>query len=201
MKSCPGVAGGMLLSAAVLLSAACANQMEPAKRALEGIREVVNETSPDVAKYIPVELANVNVDLAELKFAQRKSDYATVLADAPTVLAGAKQLDRDAAAKKSEAMTALIVEWHTIDESLPPLVAVARARITAIAKIKRVRKDVNLATAQSDLADALMLWDKAEAAFESGAIEDAVTIVKEAKPKAEAAAAAAEPKIGLAASG
>jgi anti-sigma factor ChrR (cupin superfamily) len=92
--------------------------------------------------------------------------------------------------KRQEAAAGLLREWTTLDASLPPLVAAVRVRIDMLTKIKLPRKGIDLSRAKASIAVGDALWDKAESAFESGQLEDAVALIKDAKPKAEAAAAA-----------
>jgi hypothetical protein len=59
-----------------------------------------------------------------------------------------------------------------------------------LGKSKHLPAGVDLEAAKSGLADATSLWEKAQAAFTGGNVEDAVNAAKDTKVKAEAAAAA-----------
>jgi hypothetical protein len=168
----------------------CSRQLEPAEQALNDIQRAMTGASPDATKYIPVEFANLSVDQEELSFSFDRRDYAAVIAGAPAVLARAKRLTADAAAKKAEATKTLTIEWNTLEHSMPPLIAAVRTRIKAIPESKVRARGVHLETARSDIARATALWDKGEAVYQAGDIEDAVADVNAAKPIAEAAASA-----------
>lgn len=113
-----------------------------------------------------------------------------MLAAAPAVLTEAKGLASAAAAKKDEVMKALAAQWTELSASVPQLVTSVKTRVEALSKTRRVPKGVDLAAAKSGLGDATVLWDKAQSAFQSNRVADAVTAAKDAKAKAEAAAAA-----------
>jgi GTP:adenosylcobinamide-phosphate guanylyltransferase len=134
--------------------------------------------------------ASVQRKLADLNASFDKKDYAAVLAAAPAVLTEAKGLASAAAAKKDEVMKALISEWTGLSASVPQLVTSVKTRVEALSKTRWVPKGVDLAAPRSGLGDATVLWDKAQSAFQSNHVADAVTAAKDAKAKAEAAAAA-----------
>jgi hypothetical protein len=114
-----------------------------------------------------------------------------VLARAQAVLADAKHLATAAAAKKDEiakAQTkALNTEWSGFAASLPEMITAVKKRVDALSKPKRMPKGIDLAPARSGLGDATTEWEKAQAAFASGKVEDAVAAAKDVKSKSEAA--------------
>jgi hypothetical protein len=81
-------------------------------------------------------------------------------------------------------------EWRSLAASVPQSLSAVQTRIDALSKTKRVPKDVDLGAAKSGLADATAAWDKAQGAFKSGNLEDAVTAAKDAQGKSASAAAA-----------
>ncbi len=190
MKSPQSIASYLIVGCATLLVAACTSKMEPAKQALVDINWALAAASPDATKYIPDQVASVQGKLTDLDASYDKQDYAAVLAAAPAVLTEAKGLAAAAAAKRDEVMKALITEWTGLSASVPQLVTSVKTRVDALSKTRRVPKGVDLAAAKSGLGDATVLWDKAQAAFQSNHVADAVTAAKDAKAKAEAAAAA-----------
>jgi hypothetical protein len=178
-----------LCSAAVLI-VACANQMEPAKNALDNIDATLTAASADAQKYIPDQLANAQSKVAVLTASYDKKDYAAVVAGAPSVLAEVSALADAAAAKKDEVLKALGTEWRSLASSIPQMVTAVQTRIDVLSKAKHVPKDVDLTTARSGLTDATSTWEKAQTAFKAGNASDAVPAAKDAKSKLEAAAAA-----------
>ena len=181
---------GFLTVTAALLLAACASQMEPAQTAITGIESAISAASADAGKYIPDQLSGVQTKLADLKAAFEKKDYKTVLASAPAVLTDAQGLMAAAAMKKEEVMKALSGDWTSMAAALPQLVSAVKSRVDVLSKSKHVPAGVDLAAAKTSLADATTLWGKAQAAFSSNNVEEAVNAAKEVKAKAEAAAAA-----------
>jgi hypothetical protein len=189
----------VLLMVAMLLVAACANQMKPAQQALDGVDSAVSAAAPDAGKYMPDALTAVQGKATALKASFDKGDYRAVLIGAPAVLADAKSLAQVAAAKKEVAMKALGSQWADVASSLPKLVETVKARVDALSKARHLPKGVDLAAAKSALADATGLWAKAQAAFTAGQVEEAVNNAKDGKARAEAAAAAVKLNLSSAA--
>ncbi len=181
---------GFLAVAAVLLLGACANQMEPAQKAIAGIDSAVSAAAPDAGKYIPDQLAAVQKKLADLKTAFDSKDYATVLTGAPGVLSEAQGLLGAAMLKKDEVVKAMSAQWPAMAAAVPALVTSVTNRVAALGKSKHLPEGVDLAAAKTGIADASALWSKAQAAFAAGNIEEAVSTANDVKAKAEAAAAA-----------
>ncbi len=188
-----------LLIVAMLLFAACADQMKPAQQALDGVDSAVSAAAPDAGKYMPDALTALQSKVTDLKASFDKRDYRTVLMGAPAVLADAQSLAKVAAAKKAEAMKALGNQWTDMAASLPKLVATVKARVDALSKVRHLPKGVDLAAAKSALAEATGSWEKAQAAFTAGNVGEAVNNAKDGKAKAEAAAAAVNLKLPTAA--
>jgi hypothetical protein len=178
-----------LYSAAILI-VACANQMEPAKNALDNINATLSAASADAQKYVPDQLASAQSKVAELTAYFDKKDYAAVVTGAPAVLAEVNGLAGAAAAKKDENLKVLGNEWRSLAVSVPQSVTAVQTRIDALSKTKHVPKDIDLTAAKSGLADATSAWEMAQSAFKSGNAPDAVTAGKDAKSKLESAAAA-----------
>jgi hypothetical protein len=190
MKSNQRIAGFLTLCSIAFLFVACANQMEPAKNALDNINTTLNSVSADAQKYVPDQFAAAQTKLAALTASFEKKDYAAVVAGAPAVLAEVNGLSGAAAAKKDEMVKALGNEWRSLAASVPQSLSAVQARIDALSKTKHVPKDIDLGTAKSGLADATSAWDKAQEAFKAGNPEDAVTAAKDAQAKVTSAAAA-----------
>ncbi len=173
-----------------LALAACANQKVPATAAISGIETAINAASAEASKYVPDQLADVQSKFAALKDSLDKQDYKAVLAGAPAVLSSAQGLVAAAAAKKDEVMKAFNGDWTGLAASLPNLVSAVKSRVDILSKSKKLPAGVDLAAAKSGLEEASSLWSKAQGAFSSGNLEEAVNTAKEVKSKAEAAAAA-----------
>src|ERR1700722_7245416 len=190
MKSNQRVTGFLTLCSVAILFVACANQMEPAKNALDNINSTLNSVSADAQKYVPDQFADAQTKVAALTASFEKKDYAAVVAGAPPVFAEVNGLRGAAEATKEEMMKALGNEWRSLAASVPQSLSAVQTRIDDLSKAKRVPKDVDLGTAKSGLADATSAWDKAQEAFKAGNPADAVTAGKDAQGKVASAAAA-----------
>lgn len=190
MNSTRNITKYLTLYAAAILIVACANQMEPAKNALDNINATLAAASADAQKYVPDQLGGVQSHVAALTASFDKKDYADVVAGAPVVLTEVKGLAGAAAAKKDEILKALGNEWRSLAASIPQSVTSVQTRIDALSKAKHVPKDIDLTVAKSELAEATLAWEKAQSAFKSGDPSDAVPLAKDAKSKLDSAAAA-----------
>ena len=190
MKSNQRIIRFLTLCSVAILFVACANQLEPAKNALDNINATLNSVSADAQEYVPDQFAETQTKVAALTASFEKKDYAAVVAGAPAVLAEAQGLAGAAAAKKDEMVKALGNEWRSLAASIPQSLSAVQTRIDALSKTKHVPKDVDIGTAKSGLADATSAWDKAQESFKSGNLADAVTAAKDAQGKLASAAAA-----------
>jgi hypothetical protein len=183
--------GYALICATILVLAACAGQKEPAQKLLGDIEATVTAASSEAAKYVPDQLADVQSKLGALKASFDKQDYAAVVTGAPAVLAAAQGLATAAAAKKDEVLKALNDQWTGLAAALPGDVTAIQSRIDALSKksAKKAAAGVDLDAAKAGLADATSLWSKAQAAFASGNMDEAVSAAKDVKSKVDAVAA------------
>jgi hypothetical protein len=190
MKSNRRTTGFLTLCSVAILFVACANQMEPAKNALDNINTTLNSVSADAQQYVPDQFTDAQTKAAALTASFEKKDYAAVVAGAPAVLAEVNGLAGAAAAKKDEMVKALGNEWRSLAASVPQSLSAVQARIDALSKTKHAPRDVDVGAAKSGLADATSAWDKAQEAFKAGNPADAVAGAKDAQGKAASAAAA-----------
>jgi hypothetical protein len=179
----------LVFLAAVLL-AACAGQKEPAEKLLGEIHATVTAASTEAAKYIPDQLASVQTQLTALKASFDKQDYAAVVSGAPAVLSAAQSLATDAAAKKDEVLKALNDKWTGLAGSVPGYLTAIQNRIDFLAKKanKKAAAGIDLDAAKAGLSDAMATWSKAQAAFATGNMGEAVTTAQDVNTKAQAVA-------------
>ena len=192
----------LFLSLCIAL-AGCANQMEPAKKAIADIEAAVSAAGADAEKYIPDDLKAVNDQLAGLKAKFEQKDYAAVIAGAPAVLAkaqglvalkdtAAREVAAREAAEKQAAEQALMADWETLATTVPAAITAVDSRVTMLAKSKKLPANVTkdaLASAQTSLADAKSLWGQATSAQSAGKLGDAVMAAQQAKDKTDDALA------------
>jgi hypothetical protein len=180
-----------LISMAAIILAACAGQKEPAQKLIGEIEATVTAASSEAAKYVPDELADVQAQLGALKASYGKQDYAAVVAGAPAVLGSAQGLATAAAAKKDALLKALNDEWTGLAASVPNDVTAIQNRLDLLGKksSKKMAAGIDLDAAKSGMADATALWSKAQGAFASGNLDEAVNTAKDVKAKVTALAA------------
>jgi hypothetical protein len=179
-----------VISMAALVLAACAGQKEPAQKLIGDIESTVTAASAEAAKYVPDQLADVQTKLGDLKASFDKQDYAAVVTGGPAVLSAAQSLATAAAAKKDEVLKALNDEWTGLAGSLPGDVTAIQSRIDLLSKksSKKLAAGIDLDAAKAGLSDATSLWSKAQAAFATGNLDEAVSTAKDVKAKIDALA-------------
>ncbi|MDB6086720.1 MAG: putative peptidoglycan binding protein [Gammaproteobacteria bacterium] len=178
----------MALAAFVL--AGCSGQMEPAQRSIADVAAIVTAASPEAAKYVPDQLTDVQGKVGELKASFDTRDYAAVLERAPAVMSAAQGLAGAAAAKKAELAKALDEQWSVLAAALPGYMTALQARADVLGKKsnRKLAAGIDLDAARGGLSDAESLWSKAQAAFATGNLDEAVTTAKTVKVNLEALA-------------
>ncbi|MGA2187031.1 MAG: hypothetical protein ABSH33_00790 [Steroidobacteraceae bacterium] len=171
---------GARIALAVMLLAGCASQMEPAQRSISDIEAVVSTASGEAAKYVPDQLSNVQGKLQALKASFDKQDYAAVLAGAPAVLGEAQGLAGAAAAKKDELMRELNEQWSALAATLPDSMTAIQGRLDLLGKAssRKLAAGIDLDAARTSLSNTVSLWSKAQAAFATGNLTEAVATAK-----------------------
>lgn len=172
--------------------AACAGQKEPAQKLIADIEATVTAASAEAEKYVPDQLADVQTQLAGLKASFDKQDYAAVVAGAPAVLGAARLLATTAAAKKDEVLKALNDKWTLLAGSVPDNIIAIQQRIDFLSKKsnKKLAAGIDLDAAKAGASEASSVWSKAQAAFATGNMDEAVSTAKDVKARIDALAAA-----------
>ena len=107
-----------------------------------------------------------------------------MLETAPAVLAAARALASQAAAREAELERALRVEWTLLSQSVPAELASVAQRFDRIAAGSSVPNGVTaieVRTARSRLRDALALWDRARQEAAAGRLPEAVTLAHQVR--------------------
>jgi hypothetical protein len=191
MQSILRVGRYALITMAAITLAACAGQKEPAQKFIGDIDTTLAAASTEAAKYVPEQLADVQGRFGALRASFDRQDYAAVVAGGPAVLSSAQTLATAAAAKKDEILKTLNDEWAVLAGTLPGNVTAIQSRIDLLSKKsgKKPAAGIDLNAAKSGLSDAMSLWSKAQAAFASGNLDEAVSTAKDVKAKTDALAA------------
>jgi hypothetical protein len=165
---------------AALLLAACASQMEPAQRSISDIEAALSTAASDAAKYVPDQLTDVRRELGDLKATFDRQDYAGVLKAAPAVMERAQGLASTAAARKAELTQALGEEWSGLAARLPGYMTTIQNRIEFLAKksSRKMAAGIDLDAARGSLSEDSSVWSKAQAAFATGNLGEAVTTAR-----------------------
>jgi hypothetical protein len=179
---------------------ACGSQKEPAQLQLGEIEGTVSAASADASKYLPDRLQKVQDELNGLREEYQNKDYAAVVSGAPAVLNDAQALAAAASAAQADAVKALTEQWTRLSVSLPAEVTVLSIRIDALGKKsgKRQAAGIDLDAARAALADASSLWSKAQAAFASDNLREAVSTANTVGSKLESLAATLKLDLGTA---
>jgi hypothetical protein len=180
------------IALAVIVLAGCASQMESAQRSISDIEAIVSGASSEAAKYVPDQLTDVQSKLGDLKASFEKKDYAAVLTAAPAVMSAAQSLAGAAAAKKDELTKALNEQWSDLAAVLPGSMTAIQSRIDLLGKksSKNLAAGIDLDAARASLSSAASLWSKAQAAFATGNLTEAVTTAKTVSSNLEGLASA-----------
>jgi hypothetical protein len=190
MKMQKSISMFLLMGAATLLLAACANNKQPADQAITAADSALDATVEDAKRYVPVQYNEVLGKLNAMKTAYNKKNYDEVIAGAPGVQTAITGLAEAAAAKKAEGMQGFAVEWTALSVSVPAVIDLVEKRGKVLEKSKKLPEGANLLAARRSIADASNMWKQALAAGNSGRTEAAVINAKKAEQRARAAARA-----------
>ncbi len=175
----------------VVVLAGCSAQKHSAQDSIAQIEATVSAAEPEAAKYVPEQLTEVRTQLAGLREAFDRKDYAGVVSGAPAVLGAAQTLATAAAAKKDEILAVLNDAWNGLVEAVPGEVTTLQNRVDLLGRKSgaKLPKGVDVEAARGRMDDVSALWSQARAAFAAGNLTEAVATAKDVKLKADALAA------------
>lgn len=176
-----------LMLVAVLMLAGCTSQKEPAQIALGNIEAVIIASSTDAAKYAPDQLMDVQSKLGRLQASFDRKDYAAVLAGASDAMTAAHGLVSATASGKAAADKAFTEQWTALATSVPDYMTAIRRRIELLGNksSRRLAAGIDLDAATKRLDGAVSLWSKAQAAFATGNMSEAVSTAQRLKTDLE----------------
>jgi Skp family chaperone for outer membrane proteins len=179
---------------AVLLAVgltACANQKEPAEKAVAQVEASLAQFRADAEQYATDELKGVDESITRLKQELANKNYKSVVMQTPTVASTVAALKDTVARKKAEAeemLAAAQAEWTELNASVPDMVSKLQAKMDSLAKSRRMPKGLDKAgfeAVKQDFENLKSSWAEAGAEFSSGMAADAVRRARAAKAKAE----------------
>lgn len=172
-----------LLVGPVLLTA-CSSDKRPADEALRTAEEAINATKTEAVKYMPDQVKAMEDAVASLKSKFGKGEYKTVITEAQSLAAEAKEMLETAKVKKDELASA----WTSLSVEVPKMIAVAQGQVDTMSKLKTLPGDLTseqFTEATSELSAAQEEWTKALAAFNAENLAEAVSMANSVKQKAE----------------
>lgn len=173
---------GLVLLAACAFAVAC--DKGPAETALQAANAALDAATPEIKKYAPSDLTALTDTAAQAKAQFDKGEYKAALASAQDLTAKVKAGLEAATRKKDE----LVAAFTTLKGSLPVLVDGLKARLTELSGMKKLPKGIDktaLATAQTDLGNAVTGWTEAMTDFDKGDIVQAVEQANRIKASVE----------------
>lgn len=186
------IARSMLsFAAAALVLAACANQQEPAQKALAQVEASLAEVRADAEKYAAEQLANVDEGIKMLKSNMAHKDYRGVMMNAPSVSKSIDDLKATVAANKAEAeanLAAAQAEWSELTASVPPMVDALQKRVDTLTKTRKLPKDMDQAAfdaARNGFEQLKTSWTEASADFAGGKAAEALRKARAAKARGQ----------------
>jgi hypothetical protein len=166
--------------------AACAGKQQPAAAMLGRCQVAVLAGAEDESRYAADAFGSLQTQLAALQTAFDGKRYDVVLADGPAVLAGARRLGIEAAARKAAANEALSANWSRLAATLPDRLMRLGTRLDSRAPGSDQGRRVDGPAARQAWLDANALWSKARSAFASGNLREAVRAAQDVAMQVDA---------------
>jgi hypothetical protein len=167
-------------AAATLVLAACANQKEPAEKAVAQVESSLAEFRADAEKYAADELKEVNDSVTNLKNNLARQDFTSAVRLAPSVSAEIGKLKQTVEQRKADAeqmMASAQTEWNDLTASVPPMVDTLQKRVDQLAKTRKYPKGLDKAgfdAAKAEFETIKTEWTQAGADFAEGKMAEAV---------------------------
>ncbi len=187
---------GVLVTALGLtLLTACSSQKEPAGQAIAGLERSLAEVKADGERFASEQEAAVERKVADLKAANDKKDYKTVVANAPAVQKDISDLKVTIAAKRKEVEEAnarATESWNGFTAEMPRYLDTLQKRVDAMAKRARNKGPSEDSLLLTNIRN---LWADAGNLFSTGKPVEASARAEEARAKARELAAKINAKL------
>jgi len=166
-----------------LFLVACSRDKGPAEAEIKAAEEALNSSKAEASKYVPDQVKSIEDALKASKDQFAKGEYTAALTSAKDLSTKAKELGPAAAAKKAE----MTKSWEEMSGSVPKIVEDIKAKLDALAKSKKLPKNMDKAKlegAKAALTEITQTWADAEKAFKDGNMADALSKAITVKDKA-----------------
>lgn len=161
----------------VALATGC-SQQEPAEQAVAAAEQALADVSEASLKYAPGEYGEVKAELDAARKLLQEQKYGDALSAARGIPAKAKAVGEQAAAAHETLLAELRAQWPAYAESLPGQLAALESRVKELSEAKKLPEGVearDLRAASDAMPYATKAWADAQAAFEQGDLEGAVS--------------------------
>jgi hypothetical protein len=179
------------VAATAVLLTACADQKEPADKALAKVEASFTGLKADAEKYAAEELKDVEKSVNRLKAKHAEQDYDAVVQGAPSVASTVNRLKETVAQRKAEAeemLSAFQAEWTELNASVPQLVSDVQAKVDSLNRSRKLPKGMDkegFEKAKTEFEAVKASWTQATTDFSSGMAADAVRKARTAKSKSQ----------------
>jgi hypothetical protein len=169
------------LLAALLLGAALVtgcSQQKPAEQAVAAAEGALADVSEMSLKYVPDEYGALKAELDAARRLMQEQKYGEALSAVRELPAKAKTVGEQAAAAHDKLLAELEAQWPLYAESLPGQLSALEARVKELSEARKLPDGVearDLRAARDALPYATKAWADAQAAFEQGNLEGAVS--------------------------
>lgn len=166
--------------ALLLLAAGCANQKEPATKAVADAEASLASIRDEAGQYAASELQAADTAIADMKAQLQKGDYDAVVKGSPALSQKLETLRRTTEQRRTEreqANEAAKSTWAAISADVPKMVQAIQGRVDVLAKSKKLPKNLDKAALDSAVAgfDSIKAaWGEATAAATSGNFVEAM---------------------------
>lgn len=179
----------LAIVAAALLAFGCANQKEPAEKAVAQVESAAAAIRDDAAKYAPDALQSFDATLSATKDKLAKGDYKGVLADSQqlnTSLNSLRETVTEQKAMAEAAAAAAAEKWAALSADVPKMVDAIQSRVDTLSKSRKLPKNLSQESfdaAKSGLETMKSTWAQATSAFSSGDPVGAVSMAESVRQK------------------
>src|SRR5689334_13964390 len=144
------------IAAAAGLMTACANQKEPAEKAVAQVEASLSQFKGDAEKYAADELRGVQESIDRLKGELASKNYKAVVMQTPNVASTVAALKETVAKKKAEAeemLAAAQSEWTELSTSVPDMVTKLQAKVDSFTKSRKLPQGLDKAAFEAAKTD------------------------------------------------